>query len=291
MSYGTGEPTASVLGTSPPHEQGPGADGPRPGVPWTANGTGGAADGRPPRRARPGSRAVRFVVLVVLVVVLLVGSLLTYPRLGDRNAGADDGTAATTDGSSTGTQTPDPTGQPAAPDGTGPIATDGGTDPTAAPDGTDPTTAPGGTDGEVPIEPPTDGEAERAVVDYLAVVDDILSTPPFRLDRLDGVATGSARTEVEATVSEYVAEEVHQDGAVTVRSIEVDGYGTTNDGRQTAVVATCVDASAVRLLRSTGDPVLIRDDLPRTTLHLYGLVRDGGRWIVATHAFPDDADC
>lgn len=283
--------------------RGPGGRGPGDRVPGDRGPGGRGPGGRDPdERATEAGRASargagRNRILLVAALVVVLGLLVATQLRGDDLA-ADDGVAVAPDASSENAGDDPPSDEPS--DGEGPNGDDAGgpgsgTDGEAAPgaggtpaDDADsaaslPHPAPDATD------PDTSAAAARAtLMHYLARADLAYASPERAVD-LQGTASGSAASEVEAVVSEFASSGLRQRGEVQVLEADLEDAVLDGDPPSLTLLA-CLDASQISVIDADGEVVRPRTPGSRS-LHRYDLVHQEERWRIVRHDLPDDADC
>ncbi|MDY6050939.1 MAG: hypothetical protein SPI83_00800 [Rothia sp. (in: high G+C Gram-positive bacteria)] len=106
--------------------------------------------------------------------------------------------------------------------------------------------------------------------------------------QLEAAATGAALDQYLATATEYALAGWHVEGNSTV-------VGTPRvadsdyQGQAAKVLEVCLDSSQVKVLDENGNPV--SDSQFTRSLNIFTLVEDNGAWKIASHDFPNDADC
>ena len=133
-------------------------------------------------------------------------------------------------------------------------------------------------------EPTSDEEAERQNVEQArAVLDD------ETIRSIEAVAVDSAAAEFAVQASEYALAGWHYEGSSTV----VDTPRMTETqykGQPARMLEVCMDSSAVKIYDENNQPVK-DDNSPKRSLNIYTLVQVDGQWKIATHDFPNNADC
>ena len=133
-------------------------------------------------------------------------------------------------------------------------------------------------------EPTSDEEVERQNVEQArAVLDD------ETIRSIEAVAVDSAAAEFAVQASEYALAGWHYDGSSTVvgtpRMAE-----TQYKGQPAHMLEVCMDSSSVKIYDENNHPVK-DDNSPKRSLNIYTLVQVDGQWKIATHDFPNNADC
>lgn len=133
-------------------------------------------------------------------------------------------------------------------------------------------------------EPTSDEEVERQNVEQArAVLDD------ETIRSIEAVAVDSAAAEFALQASEYALAGWHYEGSSTVvgtpRMAE-----TQYKGQPARMLEVCMDSSSVKIYDENNQPVK-DDNSPKRSLNIYTLVQVDGQWKIATHDFPNNADC
>ena len=137
---------------------------------------------------------------------------------------------------------------------------------------------------ETAAEPTSNEEVERQNVKQArAVLDD------ETIRSIEAVAVDSAAAEFAVQASEYALAGWHYDGSSTVvgtpRMAE-----TQYKGQPAHMLEVCMDSSSVKIYDENNQPVK-DDNSPKRSLNIYTLVQVDGQWKIATHYFPNNADC
>ncbi|WP_314077976.1 hypothetical protein [uncultured Rothia sp.] len=137
---------------------------------------------------------------------------------------------------------------------------------------------------ETAAEPTSNEEVERQNVKQArAVLDD------ETIRSIEAVAVDSAAAEFAVQASEYALAGWHYDGSSTVvgtpRMAE-----TQYKGQPAHMLEVCMDSSSVKIYDENNQPVK-DDNSPKRSLNIYTLVQVDGQWKIATHDFPNNADC
>lgn len=137
---------------------------------------------------------------------------------------------------------------------------------------------------EKAAEPTSDEEVERQNVEQArAVLDD------ETIRSIEAVAVDSAAAEFAVQASEYALAGWHYEGSSTVvgtpRMAE-----TQYKGQPARMLEVCMDSSSVKIYDENNQPVK-DDNSPKRSLNIYTLVQVDGQWKIATHDFPNNADC
>lgn len=137
---------------------------------------------------------------------------------------------------------------------------------------------------ETAAEPTSNEEVERQNVKQVrAVLDD------ETIRSIEAVAVDSAAAEFAVQASEYALAGWHYDGSSTVvgtpRMAE-----TQYKGQPAHMLEVCMDSSSVKIYDENNQPVK-DDNSPKRSLNIYTLVQVDGQWKIATHDFPNNADC
>ena len=137
---------------------------------------------------------------------------------------------------------------------------------------------------ETAAEPTSNEEVERQNVKQArAVLDD------ETIRSIEAVAVDSAAAEFAVQASEYALAGWHYEGSSTV----VDTPRMTETqykGQPARMLEVCMDSSAVKIYDENNQPVK-DDNSPKRSLNIYTLVQVDGQWKIATHDFPNNADC
>lgn len=133
-------------------------------------------------------------------------------------------------------------------------------------------------------EPTSNEEVERQNVKQArAVLDD------ETIRSIEAVAVDSAAAEFAVQASEYALAGWHYDGSSIVvgtpRMAE-----TQYKGQPAHMLEVCMDSSSVKIYDENNHPVK-DDNSPKRSLNIYTLVQVDGQWKIATHDFPNNADC
>ena len=137
---------------------------------------------------------------------------------------------------------------------------------------------------ETAAEPTSNEEVERQNVKQArAVLDD------ETIRSIEAVAVDSAAAEFAVQASEYALAGWHYEGSSTVvgtpRMAE-----TQYKGQPAHMLEVCMDSSSVKIYDENNQPVK-DDNSPKRSLNIYTLVQVDGQWKIATHDFPNNADC
>lgn len=137
---------------------------------------------------------------------------------------------------------------------------------------------------ETAAEPTSNEEVERQNVKQArAVLDD------ETIRSIEAVAVDSAAAEFAVQASEYALAGWHYDGSSTVvgtpRMAE-----TQYKGQPAHMLEVCMGSSSVKIYDENNQPVK-DDNSPKRSLNIYTLVQVDGQWKIATHDFPNNADC
>lgn len=248
-------------------------------------------------------RSGRTTLLLAAVLVAALGLLLVR------------GAATAADGAS------DPTAPPPAEQTTAPAAssTDAPGDPPPSPSSTAPPDAPAPGDPSPaaptraalsaaedqlppdptePVPPPGTGTGtvDPSIVDevestLLAVLDGsvTIGTTAGRGTAIDPLAVvGAFQSELEAEQLEFTAEGWVREGSYELSDVRVVSAEPAEDPTA-AMVAACVDASGLTVLRADGTRVPTTPTPPATTY--FALERHGEDWFVAGRSYPNDPRC
>ena len=133
-------------------------------------------------------------------------------------------------------------------------------------------------------EPTSDEEVERQNVEQARAVLDVET-----IRSIEAVAVDSAAAEFAVQASEYALAGWHYEGSSTVvgtpRMAE-----TQYKGQPARMLEVCMDSSSVKIYDENNQPVK-DDNSPKRSLNIYTLVQVDGQWKIATHDFPNNADC
>ena len=133
-------------------------------------------------------------------------------------------------------------------------------------------------------EPTSDEEVERQNVEQARAVLDVET-----IRSIEAVAVDSAAAEFAVQASEYALAGWHYEGSSTVvgtpRMAE-----TQYKGQPARMLEVCMDSSSVKIYDENNEPVK-DDNSPKRSLNIYTLVQVDGQWKIATHDFPNNADC
>lgn len=106
--------------------------------------------------------------------------------------------------------------------------------------------------------------------------------------QLEAAATGTALDQYLATATEYAQSGWHVEGTSTVVGTPRIADGDYN-GQAAKIMEVCLDSSGVKVVDATGNTVS-SDQFPRS-LNIFTLVENNGEWKIASHDFPNNADC
>lgn len=106
--------------------------------------------------------------------------------------------------------------------------------------------------------------------------------------QLEAAATGTALDQYLATATEYAQSGWHVEGASTVVGTPRIADGEYN-GQAAKIMEVCLDSSGVKVVDATGNTVS-SNQFPRS-LNIFTLVENNGEWKIASHDFPNNADC
>lgn len=139
-----------------------------------------------------------------------------------------------------------------------------------------------------PADATTAAPALAVVRDYLSAADTAYGTLDSTAFKDEHLAIGAAQGEVRAGVAELESAQRHQVGAVTIA--RATAFSQQQPHR--LLVVACIDSSAVQVVESSG--YAVRPAAARATradLNLYVVQQTGKRWVVHSHAMPDDTRC
>lgn len=106
--------------------------------------------------------------------------------------------------------------------------------------------------------------------------------------RIGGFAAGAYAAELEAQWQELVVNGWSISGAPEIVTTTVE----IADDERSAVATSCIDATAVHVLDSAGEPIGADAASGNRALHRFTLTRgDDDVWRVTGHDFPDDPAC
>ena len=106
--------------------------------------------------------------------------------------------------------------------------------------------------------------------------------------QLEAAATGTALDQYLATATEYALAGWHVEGTSTVVGTPRIADGDYM-GQAAKILEVCLDSSQVKVLDANGNTV----SAPQFTrsLNIFTLVEENGAWKIASHDFPNNADC
>lgn len=106
--------------------------------------------------------------------------------------------------------------------------------------------------------------------------------------QLEAAATGTALDQYLATATEYALAGWHVEGTSTVVGTPRIADGDYM-GQPAKILEVCLDSSQVKVLDANGNTV----SAPQFTrsLNIFTLVEENGAWKIASHNFPNNADC
>ena len=103
------------------------------------------------------------------------------------------------------------------------------------------------------------------------------------------MSTGAAAGEYTSSAAEHAMTGTHTEGTSTVvgnpRMTE-----TTYKGQPARLLEVCVDSSNVKTVDKDGKG-LPSDNTPKRSLNIYTLVQVDGKWKIAEHDWPNNANC
>ncbi|WP_237187086.1 hypothetical protein [Rothia nasimurium] len=106
--------------------------------------------------------------------------------------------------------------------------------------------------------------------------------------QLEAAATGTALDQYLATATEYALAGWHVEGTSTVVGTPRIADGEYN-GQAAKIMEVCLDSSGVKVVDATGNTV--SSDQFTRSLNIFTLVEENGAWKIASHDFPNNADC
>lgn len=106
--------------------------------------------------------------------------------------------------------------------------------------------------------------------------------------QLEAAATGTALDQYLATATEYAQSGWHVEGTSTVVGTPRIADGEYN-GQAAKIMEVCLDSSGVKVVDAAGNTVS-SNQFPRS-LNIFTLVENNGEWKIASHDFPNNADC
>ncbi|WP_326503499.1 hypothetical protein [Rothia nasimurium] len=106
--------------------------------------------------------------------------------------------------------------------------------------------------------------------------------------QLEAAATGTALDQYLATATEYALAGWHVEGTSQVVGTPRIADGDYQ-GQAAKILEVCLDSSQVKVLDTQGNTM----NAPQFTrsLNIFTLVEDKGSWKIASHDFPNEADC
>ncbi|MBF0807064.1 hypothetical protein E4U03_00280 [Rothia nasimurium] len=106
--------------------------------------------------------------------------------------------------------------------------------------------------------------------------------------QLEAAATGTALDQYLTTATEYALAGWHVEGTSTVVGTPRIADGDYK-GQSAKILEVCLDSSQVKVLDANGNTV----SAPQFTrsLNIFTLVEENGAWKIASHDFPNNADC
>lgn len=136
-------------------------------------------------------------------------------------------------------------------------------------------------------ETPAEGQSDEAAEsEEISAPREYLSEAT--VSDLEAVTVGSALDQYIATATEYALSGWHVEG-----SSQVVGTPRLADGdyrgQDAKILEVCLDSSDVKVLDSAGNQVN-STQIPRS-LNIFTLIEDNGEWKIASHDFPNNADC
>lgn len=106
--------------------------------------------------------------------------------------------------------------------------------------------------------------------------------------QLEAAATGTALDQYLATATEYALAGWHVEGTSTVVGTPRIADGDYN-GQAAKILEVCLDSSQVKVLDANGNAM--NSSQFTRSLNIFTLVEDNGAWKIASHDFPNNADC
>lgn len=108
------------------------------------------------------------------------------------------------------------------------------------------------------------------------------------ISQLEAITTGSALDQYIASAAEYAMNGWHVEGSSKVVGTPKVADGQYN-GQVAKILEVCLDSSQVKVLNSSGAQVNTAQ--ATRSLNIFTLVEDNGAWKIASHDFPNNADC
>lgn len=108
------------------------------------------------------------------------------------------------------------------------------------------------------------------------------------ISQLEAITTGSALDQYIASAAEYAMNGWHVEGSSKVVGTPKIADGQYN-GQAAKILEVCLDSSQVKVLNSSGTQV--NSGQATRSLNIFTLIEDNGEWKIASHDFPNNADC
>ncbi|WP_083093373.1 hypothetical protein [Rothia nasimurium] len=106
--------------------------------------------------------------------------------------------------------------------------------------------------------------------------------------KLEEAAIDSALDQYLATATEYALSGWHVEGSSTVVGSPRVAEGEYK-GQAAKIMEVCLDSSQVKVVDAAGN-TMSSNQTPRS-LNIFTLIEDNGTWKIASHDFPNNADC
>lgn len=106
--------------------------------------------------------------------------------------------------------------------------------------------------------------------------------------QLEEAAIDSALDQYLATATEYALSGWHVEGSSTVVGTPRVAEGEYR-GQAAKIMEVCLDSSQVKVVDASGN-TMSSNQSPRS-LNIFTLIEDNGTWKIASHDFPNNADC
>lgn len=111
---------------------------------------------------------------------------------------------------------------------------------------------------------------------------------PETVSQLEAVTTGSAFNQYIATANEYAMNGWQVEGSSHIVGTPKVAEGEYM-GQKAKLLEVCLDSSQVKVLNSAGTQV--NPTQISRSLNIFTLIEDNGEWKIASHDFPNNADC
>lgn len=108
------------------------------------------------------------------------------------------------------------------------------------------------------------------------------------ISQLEAITTGSALDQYIAAAAEYAMSGWRVEGSSKVVSTPKVADGEYN-GQKAKILEVCLDSSQIKVFDASGTQV--NSAQATRTLNIFTLVEDNGEWKIASHDFPNNADC